>query len=163
MTDSDTHPTSSGSGSSKPDNTTSAFSYLYGSTANHDYSQPNPAGRDTIIASFSPHPTATAASRSSYQVTTRSPLLVATPPQVTRALSQSYPFVKAANELMGLLTWTTKDPWESFILVCGFWAITLYGDVLLRYGGLLIAVGIVGAVVAVQKRNSCKHTSGLSR
>ncbi|RPA77642.1 Pex24p-domain-containing protein [Ascobolus immersus RN42] len=151
MTDPAHNPALSGNTKAESSSSTSAFSYLYGSSTNNDTSQPNPAGRDTIVASFSPHPSTT--SRSSYQVTTRSPLLVATPPQVTRALSQSYPFVKAANEVMGLLTWTTKDPWESFILVCGFWAVTLYGDVFLRYGGLLVAVGIVGAVVAVQKRN----------
>jgi len=48
---------------------------------------------------------------------------------------------------MGLLTWTSGDPWESFLLVAAFWAVVLYGEVLVRYGGnvlvvLALAVGI---------------------
>ena len=48
---------------------------------------------------------------------------------------------------MGLLTWTSGDSWESFLLVAAFWAVVLYGEVLVRYGGnvlgvLALAVGI---------------------
>lgn len=44
---------------------------------------------------------------------------------------------------MGLLTWTSGDPWESFLVVAAFWAVVLYGEVLVRYGGnVLVIVGL---------------------
>jgi hypothetical protein len=78
--------------------------------------------------------------RSTILVHRKSPLLVATPPTITRALAFSHPFLLPLNQLVGLLTWTSGDPWESFLLVAGFWAITLYGDVFTRYAGPLVAV-----------------------
>ncbi|RPB09683.1 integral peroxisomal membrane peroxin [Morchella conica CCBAS932] len=118
-----------------------------GTTATHhsDYhiqsTDPNPP----TIASFAPI-SSSPASRSRFQVHQKSPLLVATPPQVTRALSQSYPYVKAANYVLGLLTWTTPDPWESFLVVAAFWAAALYGDVVLRFAGnvFIVVVLILG-------------------
>lgn len=98
-------------------------------------SDPNPP----TIASFAPL-SSSPASRSRFQVHQKSPLLVATPPQITRALSQSYPYLKAANRIAGLLTWTSKDPWESFLVVAVFWATALYGDVVLRWAGNVFIV-----------------------
>ncbi|KAI5815139.1 integral peroxisomal membrane peroxin-domain-containing protein [Pyronema omphalodes] len=109
-----------------------------------DMSTTDPSEPPTI-APFSTVPS----SRSSFQVHQKSPLLVATPPNVTRALSKAFPWVRALDRVVALLTWTSADPWESFLLVSGFWAITLYGDVLLRWvGGLVIVVAIIGAMVA---------------
>jgi hypothetical protein len=48
--------------------------------------------------------------------------------------------VVIGNKIMGLLTWTSKDPWESFLLVAAFWWIVLYGEVFVKYGGNIIAV-----------------------
>ncbi|KAI5852468.1 Peroxin/Dysferlin domain-containing protein [Morchella snyderi] len=119
-----------------------------GATANPHHSDyhiqptdPNPP----TIASFAPI-SSSPASRSRFQVHQKSPLLVATPPQITRALSQSYPYVKAANYVLGLLTWTTSDPWESFLVVAAFWAAALYGDVVLRFAGnvFIVVVLILG-------------------
>lgn len=70
----------------------------------------------------------------------KSPLLLATPPQITRALSYSHPFLLPLNKLVGLLSWTTEDPWESFLLVAGFWAITIYGDQIIRFAGPVLVV-----------------------
>ncbi len=80
----------------------------------------------------------------------KSPLLVATPPQITRALAHLYPYLLLLNRLAGLLTWTTGDIWESFLLLATFWAVTLYGDVVIRYAGPL--VGILGFMAAMYAR-----------
>lgn len=116
-----------------------------GNSNGNDYNihptDPNPP----TIASFAPL-SSSPASRSRFQVHQKSPLLVATPPQVTRALSQSYPYLKATNRIAGLLTWNTGDPWESFLVVAVFWATALYGDVVLRWAGnvFIVVVLILG-------------------
>lgn len=99
------------------------------------------SSRDPNPPTFAPFaPPTSSSSRSGYQVAQKSPLLVATPPQITRALSQSHPYVRVGNQIMGLLTWTSGDPWESFLLVAAFWAVVLYGEVLVRYGGNVLVV-----------------------
>ncbi|KAI3395188.1 hypothetical protein diail_1682 [Diaporthe ilicicola] len=100
-------------------------------------------------ASFSPatlsssQPVSAAKRLSTILVHQKSPLLLATPPQVTRALAYSHPFFLPLNKFAGLLTWTTSDPWESFLLVAVFWATVLYGDVAVRFAGPVVLVLIV--------------------
>ncbi|KAK3991484.1 integral peroxisomal membrane peroxin-domain-containing protein [Cladorrhinum sp. PSN332] len=84
--------------------------------------------------------TAAAKRRSTILVHQKSPLLLATPPQITRALAYSHPFLLPLNRLVGLLTWTTGDAWESFLLVVVYWTAVLYGDILVRAAGPLILV-----------------------
>ncbi|KGM92636.1 uncharacterized protein PADG_11088 [Paracoccidioides brasiliensis Pb18] len=85
--------------------------------------------------------------RSTIVVHRKSPLLVATPPPVTRALAYSHPFLLPLNRLAGLLSWTTGDPWESFLLVACFCATVLYGDVILLWAGpLLVVLGLILAM-----------------
>ncbi|KAL9602794.1 MAG: hypothetical protein Q9219_001637 [cf. Caloplaca sp. 3 TL-2023] len=94
-------------------------------------------------ASFSPTQSYTSPAtkqRSTILVHKKSPLLIATPPSVTRALAFSHPFILPLNKLVGLLSWTSGDPWESFLVVAGFWAIILYGDIVFRWTGPLILV-----------------------
>ncbi|KAF2226381.1 integral peroxisomal membrane peroxin-domain-containing protein, partial [Elsinoe ampelina] len=92
-------------------------------------------------AAFSPHTHNSARQqRSTILLHQKSPLLLATPPQVTRALAYSHAFLIPLNKFVGLLSWTTGDPWESFLLVASFWFTVLYGDVILRYAGPLILV-----------------------
>ncbi|KAK6497480.1 peroxisome- protein, variant 2 [Arthrobotrys musiformis] len=95
-----------------------------------------------------------------HQVFQKSPLLVSTPPQVTKALSQVYPYAKFANQVAGLLTWTTEDPWESFLLVAAFWAVTLYGDLVIKWFGnvLIVLVLALGMFARNQKRKD-EHPS----
>lgn len=105
---------------------------------------PNPP----TIAAFSPQnlsgASTTSKQRSTIIVHRKSPLLVATPPQVTRALAYSHPFLLPLNKLVGLLSWSTDDPWESFLLVAGFWAVTLYGNELLLWTGpILVVIGLI--------------------
>jgi hypothetical protein len=84
--------------------------------------------------------TSAAKLRSTILVHQKSPLLLATPPQITRALAYSHPFLLPLNKFVGLLTWTTADPWESFLLLAGFWAAVLYGDVIIRVAGPVVLV-----------------------
>lgn len=113
--------------------------YPAGPDGGHDgpTSDPNPT-----IAGFAPNQNAEAQNRhrASVLIHQKSPLLLATPPQVTRALAYSHPFILPLNHLAGLLSWSTGDPWESFLLVAGFWFAVLYGDVVLRYAGPLVLV-----------------------
>ena len=100
---------------------------------------PNPP----TTASFTPtssYASPTTRQRSTILVHRKSPLLIATPPSVTRALAFSHPFILPANKLVGLLSWSSGDPWESFLLVAGFWATVLYGDVVIRWTGPILAV-----------------------
>ncbi|KAF6836478.1 integral peroxisomal membrane peroxin [Colletotrichum musicola] len=103
------------------------------------------SGAPPTYATFSPVTlSANTPSRSSRQSTIivhqKSPLLLATPPQITRALAYSHPFLLPLNKLAGLLTWTTDDPWESFLLVAAYWAVVLYGDVVVRVAGPIVVV-----------------------
>jgi hypothetical protein len=118
----------------------------HGSSSPAQSQDPNPP----TIASFSPatlsHTPSILKQRSTVSVHQKSPLLVATPPQVTRALAYSHPFLLPINKLVGLLSWSSGDPWESFLLVVTFWAVVLYGDIVLRWAGplLLVAALILG-------------------
>ena len=106
------------------------------------------------VASFSPvsplRPGSGTRQRSTILVQQKSPLLVATPPQITRALAYSHPFLLPLNQLAGLLSWTSGDAWESFIVMAIFWATVLYGDVVIRWGGPLVMV--VGLVAGMHSR-----------
>jgi hypothetical protein len=112
----------------------------------HDASSPLPTGdpNPPTYATFSPstlgQSTPQTKLRSAILVHQKSPLLAATPPQITRVLAYSHPFILPLNKLVGLVTWTTGDPWESFLLVASFWAVVMYGDVVTRYAGPIIVV-----------------------
>ncbi|KAI1388145.1 Pex24p-domain-containing protein [Hypoxylon trugodes] len=126
-------------------------------------SDPPPTYAPPTYASFSPANLSTAASaakrRSTILVHQKSPLLLATPPQITRALAYSHPFLLPLNKLVGLLTWTTGDPWESFLLLIIFWAAVLYGDVVVRFAGpIVVVMGIIGGMYG--RRYSPLSSSG---
>ena len=95
----------------------------------------------TATAAFSPHNhTSSLQQRSTILLHQKSPLLLATPPQVTRALAYSHGFLIPLNKMVGLLSWTTGDPWESFLLVAVFWLSVLYGELVILYAGPVILV-----------------------
>ena len=99
------------------------------------------------IAAFSPtssYTSPTSKQRGTILVHRKSPLLIATPPSITRALAFSHPFLLPLNKLVGLLSWTSGDPWESFLVVAGFWAVVLYGDAITRWAGpVMVVMGII--------------------
>lgn len=139
-----------------PDNLASSF--LPGGTAEKPvYATFSPA----TLSSASQQPISAAKRLSTILVHQKSPLLLATPPQVTRALAYSHPFLLPLNKLAGLLTWTSGDPWESFLLLGLFWAVVLYGDVVIRFGGpLLLVVLLIGGMYG--RRFSPLSSSGWS-
>ena len=100
--------------------------------------------------------------RSTILVQQKSPLLVATPPTITRALAFSHPFLLPLSQIVGLITWTSGDPWESFLVVAGFWAITMYGDIIIRYAGPLVVVMLV-MLGMYSRRYSPLSSSGWTR
>ena len=112
-----------------------------GSPTSQDYNPPT-------YASFSP--SQGNRQRSAILVEQKSPLLIATPPQITRALVFSHPFILSFNKLLGLISWTSGDPWESYLLVAGFWAIVLYGGIVLRWAGPIILV--LGLILGMYSR-----------
>jgi hypothetical protein len=116
--------------------------------------QPTGDSNPPTYAAFSPSTLGQATPqtklRSAILVHQKSPLLVATPPQITRVLAYSHPFLLPLTKLVGLLTWTTDDPWASFLLVAGFWAVVLYGDVVTRYAGPIIVVA--GLILGMYSR-----------
>ncbi|AEO64440.1 uncharacterized protein THITE_2142339 [Thermothielavioides terrestris NRRL 8126] len=107
-----------------------------GSATNTTYAAFSPA----TLSTTTPSATSAAKRRSTILVHQKSPLLLATPPQITRALAYSHPFLLPLNRLVGLITWTTGDPWESFLLVAAFWAAVLYGDIIIRTAGPVVLV-----------------------
>lgn len=117
------------------------------SLSTNDQHNGGPQSRDLnppTVAAFSPT-TITGSSpasrrHSSVIVNQKSPLLVATPPAVTRALAYSHPFLLPLNKLLGLLSWSSGDPWQSFLLVAGFWALVLYGDAIILWAGPVLVV-----------------------
>lgn len=126
---------------------------------------PPPSHAPPTYASFSPASLSTSAVASAAKRTStilvhqKSPLLLATPPQVTRALAYSHPFLLPLNKFVGLVTWTTGDPWESFLLLVAFWAVVQYGDQAMRFAGPVVAVlCIIGGMYA--RRYSPLSSSG---
>ncbi|CAG9999302.1 unnamed protein product [Clonostachys byssicola] len=123
-----------------------------------------PNGAPPTYAAFSPvtlsaNTPSRSARRSTILVHQKSPLLLATPPQVTRALAYSHPFILPLNTLAGLLTWSSGDPWQSFLLLCAFWAVTLYGDIVVRWvGPVVVGASLIGGMYG--RRYSPLSSSG---
>lgn len=121
-----------------------------------------PTAVEPTVAAFSPgQQTGTARSRdgASILIHHKTPLLVATPPQITRALAYSHSFILPLNHLAGLLSWTTGDHWESFLLVAAFWFTVLYGDQVMRWIGPMVLVG--GLIAGMYSRRYSPLSSTL--
>lgn len=106
------------------------------------------------VAAFSPVNIAgsslTSRQRSTVIVHRKSPLLVATPPPVTRALAYSHPFLLPLNWLLGLVAWDTGNPWQSFLLVASFWTLVIHGDLIILWAGPIVIV--FGLILAMYSR-----------
>lgn len=132
------------------------------SPSSHSHHRSNGSQSDSsTVAAFSPTTISgsslTSKRRSSVIVHRRSPLLVATPPEITRTLAYSHPFILPLNTLVGLLTWTTGDPWQSFLFLAGFWTIVLYSDAVILWAGPVVVV--VSLILALYTRRYSPLTS----
>jgi hypothetical protein len=112
-------------------------------------STPSKAPDTGLKGSQDPNPTTVAAfslsqptnrERKTVVVGQKSPLLLSTPPAVTRALAFSHPFLLPLNKFVGLVSWSSGDPWESFLVVCAFWALVLYGEEIILWAGPVVFV-----------------------
>ena len=122
-------------------------------------------GRTPTTATFVPTQTLSGNEKArTILVQQKSPLLISTPPQVTRTLAFSHPFLLPLSQFLGLLTWTSGDPWESFLVLAGFWIIVLYGDLINRVAGpaVLVAVLIAGIYSRRYSPLSTQSTNDLS-
>ncbi|MCJ1285631.1 peroxisome- protein [Xylographa opegraphella] len=116
----------------------------------------------STIAPFSPSQTPTKGQqRSSILVQQKSPLLIATPPQVTRALAFSHPFLLPLNKFAGLISWSSGDPWESFLVIGAFWALTIYGGTIVVWAGPVLVV-ILLILCMYSRRYSPLSSTGLT-
>ncbi|KAM4062765.1 integral peroxisomal membrane peroxin domain-containing protein [Hirsutella rhossiliensis] len=136
------------------------------SAGNAAFDSQSSTGLPPTLAAFSPvtltaNTPSRTTRRSTILVHQKSPLLLATPPQVTRALAYSHPFVLVLNKLAGLLTWSSGDPWQSFLLLSAFWALVLYGDVVVRRAGPVV-LGLVLIAGMYGRRYSPLSSSGWS-
>ncbi|MCJ1402990.1 peroxisome- protein [Xylographa trunciseda] len=116
----------------------------------------------STVAPFSPSQTPTKGQqRSSVLVQRKSPLLIATPPEVTRALAFSHPFLLPLNKFVGLISWSSGDPWESFLVIGAFWALTIYGGAIIRWAGPIVVVVLL-ILGMYSRRYSPLSSTGLS-
>lgn len=88
-----------------------------------------------------------------------SPLLSSTPPTVTKALAQAYPYILASDKVLGLLTWTEDDQWQSFLGVAVYVTVVMYYEYLVIYCGHILAVGFIWAFVYIRQSVERRQTS----
>lgn len=81
-----------------------------------------------------------------------SPLLASTPPTISISLSRTYPLLLFLDHVLALLTWTSDDPWSSFLVVCAWVVATLYYEPILNYLAPLLPVVFVWGVRHWQHR-----------
>ena len=108
----------------------------------------DPTAPQPTFAAFSPNQQTASQRRNqrSVLIHQKSPLLVSTPPQITRALAYSHPYTLPLERFAGLVAWRSGDAWESFLLLAVFWFVTLYIDDVLRWAGpvMIVVAMIVG-------------------
>ncbi|MCJ1320526.1 peroxisome- protein [Xylographa vitiligo] len=116
----------------------------------------------STVAPFSPSQTPVKGQqRSNILVQQKSPLLIATPPQVTRALAFSHPFLLPLNKFVGLISWSSGDPWESFLIIGAFWALTIYGGTIILWAGPVVLVVLL-ILCMYSRRYSPLSSTGLT-
>lgn len=119
--------------------------------------------RDHVTAVLSPLTSISSAlPRSTILHHHKTPLLLSTPPLVTRALAHSHHLILPLCHLAGLVTWTTDDPWQSFLLLISFWFAILYGDSALRFAGPLVFTVLLAWALYLRRYSPSSSTSWTS-
>ena len=72
-----------------------------------------------------------------------SPLLSSTPPLVSKALVNSYPYLIIINKLLSITTWTNDDYWVNVVIISLYALVVLYFENLVIWLGHLILVAIL--------------------
>ena len=119
------------------------------STSSTSPTRPSPAS--ALLSSSTPH----------LEEPTPTDLLLATPPTVLRFLSLSAPVIQALTKADELLSWQGSF-WSSLLVLLGWWAACLFGEMLMRYGmPALVLAYILGSYLstAMTRTTSAKSTS----
>ncbi|CDK29449.1 unnamed protein product [Kuraishia capsulata CBS 1993] len=91
-----------------------------------------------------------------------SPLLLSTPPTVSKALIRAYPYLLIANKVLGVFTWTGDDYWLSVLTTCIFAIIVLYFETVIIYFGHIVAVALISLYavlgMTIEKEQELKPT-----
>lgn len=72
-----------------------------------------------------------------------SPLLSSTPPLVSKALVNSYPYLIIINKILSITTWTNDDYWVNVVIISLYALVVLYFENLVIWLGHLILVAIL--------------------
>ena len=112
-------------------------------SSSHGRNDSNPP----TVATFAPVPSAAAALHKQLHRTVlgrpQSPLLIATPPQITRVLALAHPFILPLGHALATVTWSGSSAWPSALFVAVFWLVMLYGDAVIAWGGpMILLVGL---------------------
>lgn len=67
-----------------------------------------------------------------------------TPPAVLHLLGYSAPFIRTLTPVVQALTWTSPNPWLSWLLLATWWIICLLGDSLFKYGLNTLCLLVLG-------------------
>ncbi|EDK43005.1 conserved hypothetical protein [Lodderomyces elongisporus NRRL YB-4239] len=120
-------------------------------SADSPSSSANKSGESGIRAKFAvqtpPNLSGLSGSSSSKKsITTKpqsSPLLSSTPPLVSKALVNAYPYLLIVNKILSIATWTNEDYWVNVVLLALYALFVLYFEQVVTWlGHLLIAAAI---------------------
>ncbi|KAG7194519.1 peroxisome- protein [Scheffersomyces spartinae] len=81
-----------------------------------------------------------------------SPLLLSTPPTVSKSLVKSYPYLLVLNKILSILTWTNDDYWVNITILSLYLLFIMYFENIITWFGHLIIVGAVGVYVVLNNR-----------
>ena len=70
--------------------------------------------------------------------TDSSPLLISTPPVITKTLINLYPYLLIADKFLSVITWTCNDIWPSVLTVIVYITVVSYLEPLVTYFGHVI-------------------------
>ncbi|KAG4302937.1 hypothetical protein PCANB_000754 [Pneumocystis canis] len=82
-------------------------------------------------------------------------LFASTPPSVIRVIVLLRPLFEWTNWLLSLLTWSSNDPWSSFLLVACWWIFVFNIEILVIFAPWIII--LIMAFLFVKKRRELKH------
>lgn len=81
-----------------------------------------------------------------------SPLLLSTPPTVSKSLVKAYPYLLVLNKVLSVLTWTNDDYWVNITILSLYLLFIMYFENIITWFGHLIIVGAVGVYVVLNNR-----------
>ncbi|KTW30275.1 hypothetical protein T552_00751 [Pneumocystis carinii B80] len=112
-----------------------------------------PAKKKLIYATFSKDTPLESSSTTSSS--NKVNLFASTPPSVIRSIIFVRPLLEWTNWFLSLLTWTSNDPWNSFLLVICWWILVFNIETLIIFGPWIVIFIMV--FLFIKKRKDLKH------